>query len=84
LIHRIDVGSTMASDSVFHSQNMALLAAHASLPLAPERAAAVAAILDIWGRDANALSERMSDPALQTLMPATVFVHPAEPGEGDA
>ena len=78
------MGSTMASDPVYDPQNMALLAAHAGLPLAPERAAAVAAILDVWGRDANALSRRMSDPALQALMPATVFVHPAESGEEDA
>lgn len=78
------MGSTMASDPGYDPQTMALLAAHADLPLAPERMAAVAAILDIWVRDANALSHRMSDPALQALMPATVFAHPAQPGEEDA
>lgn len=74
----------MAPDPVYDKHHIALLAAHAGLPLAPERVAAVATILNAWLPDANALSVRMSAPAWQSLMPAVVFMHAAEPGEEGA
>ncbi len=52
------------------------LANYAALPLAPGREGAAVAVLDAWLRDANALSAKMSDPAYQALVPATVFAHP--------
>ncbi len=55
------------------------LAAHAALPLAKSREAAVAAILNAWVPDANALSRKMSAASHQSLLPVTVFVHPGAP-----
>lgn len=53
------------------------LASLAGLPLSADRYAGVAAILNAWMPDANALSEKMSSAAYQTLLPATVFNHPS-------
>lgn len=53
------------------------LACYAGLPLAPGREPAVAAILDAWVPEANALSRKMSEAAHRDLLPATVFAHPA-------
>ncbi|CAN5731900.1 hypothetical protein BH11PSE13_BH11PSE13_40500 [soil metagenome] len=61
----------------------AMLATHATLPLPPERLAAVAAILSAWLPDADALSHKMSAPALRDLMPITVLTpaHTADPSD---
>ena len=56
-----------------HVRDLALFAA---LSLSKEREAAVAAILNAWVPDANALSKKMSAAMYQTLVPATVFAHP--------
>jgi hypothetical protein len=53
------------------------LAEYADLPLAPGREQAVAAVLGAWLPDVNALSRKMSAPAHQDLVPATIFTHPA-------
>lgn len=58
-----------------------LLAALADLPLAPGRASVVSAVLSAWLEGANDLSRKMSDPAHQTVPPATAFTHP--PGDED-
>lgn len=60
------------------------LALYAGLPLAAERHPAIAAILNAWIPDANALSEKMSSASYQTLVPATVFSHPSASGEESA
>lgn len=59
--------------TVEHVRELALFAA---LSLPKEREAAVAAILNAWVPDANALSKKMSAAVYQTLVPATVFAHP--------
>ena len=59
------------------------LALYAGLPLGTDREAVIAALLDVWLRDANALSEKMSAAAHQSLVPATVFSHP-DAHEGEA
>jgi hypothetical protein len=59
------------------------LAATAALPLAAGRVAVVVPLLNAWLGDANALSAKMSQPAHQTLVPATVFSHPVAP-QGEA
>jgi hypothetical protein len=51
-------------------------AEHAGLPLAPDRAAAVAALLSAWLPAANALSERMQAQELTALTPVVAFNHP--------
>lgn len=51
------------------------LARCAALSLGPERLAAVEAVLSAWIPAAHALSRKMSDPAYQSLMPVTAFVH---------
>jgi hypothetical protein len=61
--------------SVTNATDVAMLAAHAALPLDPRRIAAVAAILSAWLPDANALSRKMSAPEYRALMPATIFAH---------
>ena len=53
----------------------ALLAAHASLNLSPDRLAAVESILAAWRPAARELSLKMSAPAHQALLPVTVFAH---------
>jgi hypothetical protein len=55
------------------------LAAYAALPLEPSRQANVAAILSVWIPNANALSTKMSAAQYQSLVPATLFTHPATP-----
>jgi hypothetical protein len=60
------------------------LARYAALPLAPEREAAVAAILDAWLPAADELSRKMSGADHQALLPITVLTHPAgtaDPGD---
>ena len=58
------------------------LAAHADLPLAPAREAAVAPVLRAWLADAAALSRKMSAPEHWLLTPVTIFSHPSsEDGE---
>ena len=59
--------------TVEHVRDLALFAA---LSLPKEREATVAAILNAWVPDANALSKKMSAAMYQTLVPATVFAHP--------
>jgi hypothetical protein len=48
-------------------------AAMAGLPLAPERAGAVADLLNAWLPAAAGLSARMRDPELDALPPVTAF-----------
>lgn len=55
------------------------LAAYAALPLEPSRQANVAAILSVWIPNANALSTKMSAAQYQSLLPVTLFTHPATP-----
>ena len=52
------------------------LAELADLPLGPGCEAAVGALLDAWLPAANELSRKMSAAPYQTLLPATVFMHP--------
>jgi hypothetical protein len=54
------------------------LARYAALPLAPERAAVVAALLDAWLPAADELSRKMSSARYQTLLPITVLTHGVE------
>jgi hypothetical protein len=61
---------------------MAVLAAHAALPLSPERAAAAAAILSAWLPAAHELNRKMGMSEHRTLMPVTVFAQ--APDTGDA
>jgi hypothetical protein len=58
-----------------------LLARYASLPLAPEREALVAAILDAWVPAADDLSRKMAAAEHQDLLPVTVLTHPAATGD---
>jgi hypothetical protein len=64
------------TDQVVTPDLVRSLANHAALPLAAGRESAVASVLGAWLPDANALSAKMSEPGCQTLVPATVFVHP--------
>jgi hypothetical protein len=57
------------------------LASYAALPLAPEREAIVAAILDAWIPAADELSRKMSTAAHQTLLPVTFLTHVVDIGE---
>lgn len=70
------------SESTDGPPRVRLLARCAELPLPAGREAGVAAILDAWLPDANALSEKMSAPVHRDLVPATVFIHtgPADDG----
>ena len=52
------------------------MARAAGLPLPPDRAAEVAAVLAEWLPAANALSRTMSDLHYLPLMPITVLTHP--------
>jgi len=52
------------------------LAQCAALPLSESRQQAAAQVLAAWLPDANALSEKMRAARYQTLLPATVFLHP--------
>ncbi len=54
------------------------LARYAALPLAPEREAVVAAILDAWLPAAEELSRKMSAASHRALLPITVLTHPAD------
>ena len=47
------------------------LAAHADLPLTPDRLAAVGPLLAAWTRDANALSAKMRAPQYAEVTPIT-------------
>jgi hypothetical protein len=58
-----------------------VLAHYAALPIAPEREAIVAAILDSWLTAAEELSRKMSAAAHQGLVPVTVLTHRADSGE---
>lgn len=65
------------SDATMTSEARArALSRYADLPLASGREAALAAILDAWIPDANALSRKMSAPEHRDLVPATMFAHP--------
>ena len=64
-------------------EDVRALAVFAALPLDKNREAAVAAILNAWVPDANALSRKMSDAKHQALVPSTVFTHP-ESCDGEA
>jgi hypothetical protein len=72
--------SRLPADAV-SAADAAMLAAHAALPLGPERIAAVAAILSAWLPDAHALSRKMSAPEYRALMPVTVFAHAPDASE---
>jgi len=52
------------------------LAQCAALPLSEDRQQAAAQVLAAWLPDANALSAKMRAARYQTLLPATVFIHP--------
>lgn len=65
--------TSQATTSLF----VAALARFADLPLSEPRLTAVCAVLGAWIDDANALSLKMSAPAYQALVPATIFSHPA-------
>ncbi len=69
------------NDPALGAADAAMLAAHAALPLQPERLAAVAALLSAWLPDANALSRKMSGPEHRMLMPITVFAHSHDAAE---
>lgn len=58
------------------------LADYAELPLDADREAVVTPILEAWVKDANELSRKMSAEQYMALVPATVFMHPIEPEEG--
>lgn len=68
--------SSLLPDPQITVEKVRDLAVHAGLPLAREREAAVAAILNAWVPDANALSRKMSAAAYLSLGPITVFTHP--------
>ena len=63
----------MNEESIDGAARVRLLARCADLPLPGHREAAVAAILDAWLPDANALSHKMSAAEHRDLVPATVF-----------
>src|SRR5262245_19749328 len=67
------------TDQAVTAEVVRSLARHAALPLAAGREDVVAPLLDAWLRDANALSAKVSQPAYQALVPATVFSHPDAP-----
>lgn len=73
----------MKEESIHGAARVRLLAACAELPLPAHREAAVAAILDAWLPDANALSHKMSAAEHRDLVPATVFNHPAVAEDGE-
>jgi hypothetical protein len=58
------------------------LARYAALPLAPEREAIVAAILDAWIPAAEELSRKMSAAEHQALLPITVLTHSTDAEDG--
>ena len=60
-----------------------MLAAYAALPLPTERESVVAATLDAWLPDANALSEKMSAEEYRDLLPITVLGHPEAEDHGE-
>jgi len=72
------MGTTMESKPVAGAVDVAALARHAALPLSPERAAAVEAVLAAWLPAADELSRKMSAAAYRHLLPATVFAHAHE------
>ena len=51
------------------------LARMAELPLAEGREESIASILDLWVRDANELSRKMSAAKYWALAPAMIFRH---------
>lgn len=57
------------------------LARYAALPLASDREAIVAGILDAWIPAADELSRKMSAAAHQALLPITVLTHAADSGD---
>lgn len=69
--------SAADADNPVSPEQVGQLARWAALPLARERWTVVADILGPWLKDANELSEKMSDPAHQALVPVTVFGHGA-------
>lgn len=73
----------MSKQPIDGASRVRLLAAYAALPLAPEREAVVAATLDAWLPDANALSAKMSAPEHRDLVPITVLGHPDADDNGE-
>lgn len=65
----------MSEDAMCGAARVRLLAACAGLALPLEREAQVAAVLDAWLLDANALSAKMSAAEHQELAPVTILVH---------
>ncbi|HRO57646.1 MAG TPA: hypothetical protein PK177_00530 [Burkholderiaceae bacterium] len=65
----------MSEDAMCGAARVRLLAACAGLTLPPEREARVAAVLDAWLPDANALNSKMGAPGHRELVPATILVH---------
>ncbi len=63
----------MTDESPVNQETVRVLAAAAELRLASERAALIAPMLNIWMRQANELSEKMSAPEHWLLSPVTSF-----------
>jgi hypothetical protein len=67
--------SSTAAENQLSPEHAGELARLAALPLPRERWPLVADILGPWLKDANELSQKMSQAAHQSLVPATVFIH---------
>lgn len=63
-------------DGRITTETVSAAAVLAGLPLAEDRAAAVADLLGAWIPAADALSARMQTEALRPLVPTTVFGQP--------
>ncbi len=57
------------------------LAHHAALPLGKDRTGPVSQILNVWIKDANALSAKMSSPKYMDLAPITGILQVFNHGE---
>ncbi|CDY74676.1 hypothetical protein BGLT_03618 [Caballeronia glathei] len=56
-------------------------AEHSNLPLEDGRVAAVSQVLEVWLKDANALSAKMSAPEFAQVSPITGFLQTVVHGE---
>jgi hypothetical protein len=57
------------------------IAEHSNLPLEHGRVAAVSQVLEVWLKDANALSAKMSAPEFAQVSPITGFLQTVVHGE---
>lgn len=62
-------------------QLVRITAEHSNLPLEKGRVAAVCQIFEVWLRDANALSAKMSAPEFAQVSPITGFLQTVVHGE---